>query len=229
MTSTSEIEIYATIPKLSIVDSRPSTKQEMRLILGSATDFSITSGSCLPSLGKRELEGTTLEESSKDTAPVLTMFAVDFQRQISSQSLNLRVQQPRVLVVPGFLFDVGEFFMPALGSITGTEENADSDKDPISGHNCTILSEPVYKQTAHIVHFSHSRQLVVDAFDIDEYTYDGCGKTICLNAEADSKGIHSRVLRPIIIIGRGKTLKFRNVKIEVRNLLLHYFFDAVWC
>ncbi|CAM9004161.1 unnamed protein product [Rhodiola kirilowii] len=221
MTSLSEIDLYVTIPKFSIVDIRPCTKPEMRFMLGSATDGTkqVIAGSSPPSLSKGAVKGTTSEVPYSADAPISTMFLMDYRCRTSSQSLVMRIQQPRVLVVPGFLLAVGEFFVPALGSITGREETADPQKDPISRHNCTILSEPIYKQTDDIVYFSPCNQLVVDALNVDEYTYDGCGKTICLSNEADTKGNHSHVLQPIIIIGRGKRLQFRNVKIENGSLL----------
>uniref|UniRef100_A0A7N0UXF0 PH domain-containing protein n=1 Tax=Kalanchoe fedtschenkoi TaxID=63787 RepID=A0A7N0UXF0_KALFE len=221
MTSLSETDLYVTIPKFSIVDIRPYTKPEMRLMLGSATDASkqVISGSFPPSLSRGSIMRTTSEASINLDAPISTMFLMDYRWRASSQSFVMRIQQPRVLVVLDFLLAVGEFFVPALGSITGREETADPKKDPISRHNCTILSEPVYKQIDDIVYFSPSKQLVVDAPDVDEYIYDGCGKTICLSDETDSKGTRSQVLQPIVIIGRGKRLQFVNVKIENGSLL----------
>lgn len=222
MTSLSETDLYVTIPKFSIVDSRAYTKPEMRLMLGSATDASkqVISGSFPPSLSKGAIMRTTSEVSISTDATISTMFLMDYRWRTSSQSFVLRIQQPRVLVVPDFLLAVGEFFVPALGSITGREETADPKKDPISKHNCTFLSEPIYKQTEDVVYFSPCKQLVVDALDVDEFIYDGCGKTICLTDEVDIKGNRSQALQPIVIIGRGKRLQFMNVKIEVFELLI---------
>lgn len=79
--------------------------------------------------------------------------------------------------------------------------------------------ESIYKQEEDVVHLSPSKQLVADSVGIDEYTYDGCGKVICLSVETDAKEVRSTRFRPIIVIGHGKKLRFVNVKIEVIHFL----------
>lgn len=220
MTSSSETDLYVTIPKFSILDIRPDIKPEMRLMLGSSTDaFKQASPGNFPFLFNKGSFCRTSSEAGIDTdVPISTMFLMDYRWRMSSQSVVVRVQQPRVLVVPDFLLAVGEFFVPALGAITGRDETMDPSNDPISRKNSLVLSEPVYKQTEDVVHLSPSRQLVADFLGIDEYTYDGCGKIICLNEKTDVKESQSSRYRPIIIIGRGKRLRFVNVKIEVLML-----------
>lgn len=220
MTSSSETDLYVTIPKFSILDIRPDIKPEMRLMLGSSTDaFKQASPGNFPFLFNKGCFCRTSSEAGIDTdVPISTMFLMDYRWRMSSQSVVVRVQQPRVLVVPDFLLAVGEFFVPALGAITGRDETMDPSNDPISRKNSLVLSEPVYKQTEDVVHLSPSRQLVADFLGIDEYTYDGCGKIICLNEKTDVKESQSSRYRPIIIIGRGKRLRFVNVKIEVLML-----------
>ncbi|KAM1609645.1 hypothetical protein ACFXTN_020154 [Malus domestica] len=225
MTSLSEIDLYITIPKFSVVDIRPDTKPEMRLMLGSSTDDSkqVSSGSLPFSLNKGSFRRTDSDAGfSHVDLPISTMFLMDYRWRKSSQSFVVRVQQPRVLVVADFLLAVGEFFVPALRTITGREEVMDPTNDPI-GKKCSIVfSGPIYKQTEDVVHLSPSRQLVADFLHIDEYTYDGCGKTIYLSAEMDAKELHSTRPRPIIIIGHGKRLRFMNVKIENGSILRKY-------
>lgn len=223
MTSLSETDLYITIPKFSVVDIRPDTKPEMRLMLGSSTDASkhVSSGSLPFSLNKGSFRRADSDAGFHVDLPVSTMFLMDYRWRKSSQSFVVRVQQPRVLVVADFLLAVGEFFVPALRTITGREEVMDHENDPISKNSSIVFSEPIYKQTEDVVHLSPSRQLIADSLHIDEYTYDGCGKTICLSGEMDAKELHSTRLGPIIIIGRGKRLRFMNVKIEVLILPLH--------
>ncbi|KAL3831089.1 hypothetical protein ACJIZ3_019891 [Penstemon smallii] len=205
MTSLSEADLYITIPKFSILDFRPSTKPEMRLMLGSCTDVP-----------------KQMSPERNADLPNSTMFLMDARWRLSSQSFVLRVQQPRVLVVPDFLLAVGEFFVPALGTITGREEMMDPKNDPISKNNSIVLSAPLYKQIEDIVQLSPGRQLVADTVGIDEYIYDGCGNIICLTDEKEVKEFHASVIRPIIIIGRGKRLRFVNVKFENGLLLRKY-------
>ncbi|CAH9120434.1 unnamed protein product [Cuscuta epithymum] len=205
MTSLSEADLYVTIPKFSILDSRPDTKPEMRLMLGSCSDAH--------------------KQMSPDVnydPPTSTMFLMDCRWRISSMSFVVRIQQPRILVVPDFLLAVCEYFVPSLGTITGREEMMDPGNDPIVKNSSIILSAPFYKQTEDIVHLSPSRKLVADAVGIDEYMYDGCGKTIRLTIEGEVKEFHSSEANYIIIIGRGKRLRFFNVTIENGLLLRKY-------
>ncbi|XP_071939359.1 uncharacterized protein [Coffea arabica] len=202
MTSLSEADLYITIPKFSIIDNRPSTKPEMRLMLGSCTDV-------------------MKQMSSESTAdvPTSTMFVMDCRWRLSSQSFVVRVQQPRILVVLDFLLAVCEFFVPSLGTLTGREEMMDPKNDPVIKSKSIILLTPLYKQIDDMVILSPNRQLVADAVGVTEHVYDGCGKTICLSDDKDNKEFQSSGNWPIIVIGRGKRLRFMNVKIENGSLL----------
>lgn len=211
MTSLSEADLYITIPKFSILDIRPNTKPEMHLMLGSCAD------------APKQI----FPEPNVDL-PNSTMFLMDSRWRPSSQSFVVRIQQPRVLVVPDFLLAVCEFFVPALGTITGRDEMMDPKNDPISKNNSIVLSGPLYKQMEDIVQLSQSRQLVADAVGIDEYIYDGCGKTVCLTDENEMKEFHSAGTLPIIVIGRGKRLRFVNVKIEVPAYLSYIFIIIIF-
>ncbi|XP_059643008.1 uncharacterized protein LOC132284858 [Cornus florida] len=224
LTSLSEADLYVTIPRFSILDIRSNTKPEMHLMLGSCADVpkQASTGIFPFFLNKGGFMRIDSQFAPSMDIPNSTMFVMDYRRRLSSQSFVLRVQQPRVLVVPDFLLAVCEFFVPALGAITGREELMDPRNDPITRNNSIILSAPVYKQAEDIVHLSPSRQLVVDAIGVDQYTYDGCGKTIFLSLEADLKEVPSSGFRPIIIIGRGKRLRFINVKIENGSHLRKY-------
>lgn len=229
MTSLSETDLYVTIPKFSIMDIRPSTKPEMRLMLGSSTDASkqLFSGKVPLFSNKRSFKRPNSEVDLDIEVPVSTMLLMDYRWRSSSLSYVVRIQQPRVLVVPDSLLAVGEFFVPSLGTITGRDEAMDPKNDPISRSNNIVLSEPVYTQSEDVVHLSPSRQLVADAVGVDEYIYDGCGKIICLSAEKHMKDFQSSKYRPIIIIGRGKRLRFVNVKIEA--CILSSFQVYIYC
>lgn len=226
MTSLSETDLYVTISKFSILDVRPNTKPEMRLMLGSSTDASKQPvAGKNPSFIKSSSKSIGNETGINFDMPISTMFLMDYRCRVSSQSFVIRVQQPRVLVVPDFLLAVAEFFVPALGALTGREETMDPKNDPISRNSSIVLMEPVYKQTEDVVHLSPSKQLVADWAGIDEYTYDGCGNCICLDVETDAKEFCSTNFRPIIFIGRGKRLRFVNVKIEV----ICFIFFLMFC
>ncbi|KAG9446693.1 hypothetical protein H6P81_012821 [Aristolochia fimbriata] len=220
-TSLCEVDLYVTIPKFSVLDVRPYTKPEMRLMLGSASDITKqTVGSTVnfPLLSPGGFERNK-ETSNEVNSPNLTMLLLDYRARSNSQSLVIRLQQPRVLVVLDFLLALCEYFVPSLGSITGREEMLDPENDPVTSNSNLVLSVPMYLQKEDVVHLSPSQQLIVDGFCFDEFIYDGCGGTICLSDEFDFKETSSSSTQPIIIIGRGKKLRFKNVKIENGGLL----------
>lgn len=195
-----EMDLYLSILKFSIHDIRLDTKSEMRLMLGS---YSETANLCA-------------EDSTDAGVSNLTMLILDYRWRSSFQSFVIRIQQPRILVVLDFLLPVVEYFVPSLGTITGREESLDPKNDPLMRADDIILSEHVFLQRENFIQLSPVRQLIVDGCDIDEFIYDGCGGTISLCEEFDKKGqLYSGI---IIIIGRGKRLRFKNVKIEVLNM-----------
>ncbi|KAL2906379.1 putative vacuolar protein sorting-associated protein 13F [Bienertia sinuspersici] len=113
-------------------------------------------------------------------------------------------------------------FVPSLRTITGREELMDPNNDPIRKNHSISLRCAVYKQEEEVIQLSPSRQLIADAPGVDDYLYDGCGRTICLNRDTNLKEIHLSRCQPIIIIGRGKRLRFVNVKIQNGSLLSKY-------
>jgi len=219
----SEMDVYVTIPKFSILDIRPDTKPEMRLMLGSYADVS-KPGLCSISGSPRtcpvsSVNTGTLENLENVTdmdISNLTMLVMDYRWRPSFQSFVIRVQQPRILVVLDFLLALVEFFVPWLGTITGRQESLHSENDPLTNCGDIILSEQIYMQQDNVVQLSPQRQLVVDGFGTDEFVYDGCGGTISLTEEFDIKG--QSYSGTIILIGCGKKLRFKNVKIEVNAL-----------
>ncbi|KAG2314342.1 hypothetical protein Bca52824_017464 [Brassica carinata] len=220
MTSLSETDLYVSVPKVSVLDIRPNTKPEMRLMLGSSVDASkqVSSESFPFSLNKGSFKRANSRAVLDFDAPCSTMLLMDYRWRASSQSCVLRVQQPRILAVPDFLLAVGEFFVPALRAITGRDETMDPTNDPITRRSGIVLCEALYKQIEEVVHLSPCRQLVADSLGVDEYTYDGCGKVISLSEQGE-KDSNSGRLEPIIIVGHGKKLRFVNVKIKNGSLL----------
>lgn len=218
-TSLFEMDLYVTIPKFSVLDIRPDTKPEMRLMLGSYADVSKPDKSENFAFPGAFLAACRNDESSYDVESItkdasnLTMLIMDYRWRSSFQSFVIRIQQPRVLVVLDFILAVAEYLFPALGTITGREETLDPKNDPLTYCDNIILSGSVYMQKDDIVYLSPRRQLIVDGYGMEEFTYDGCGGTISLSEEFDLNGRSSSGI--IILIGRGKKLRFRNVKIKV--------------
>eukprot|EP01018_Ginkgo_biloba_P025446 Gb_15429 [translate_table: standard] len=224
-TSVSEMDLYVSLPKLSILDLRPSTKPEMRLMLGSMADVekngirnncgtSIDQWMPSDSLMHDGLTKMDPWEPNKSDVPKLTMFVMDWRLKPDSQAFVVRMQQPRLLVVLDFLLAVGEYFVPALGSITGREEAMDAQNDPIIMNDHIRLNTPLYRQEEDMVFLSPDRQLIADAYHVEEFTYDGCGNTICLIEPDDIRQNSCAGFQPLIIVGYGKKLHFKNVRIK---------------
>ncbi|KAJ7520826.1 hypothetical protein O6H91_19G024000 [Diphasiastrum complanatum] len=91
-TSTDEMDLYITVPKLSIFDERAGTKPEMQLMLGSVTDVE----NCV---SENTAEVQTSIQSDSDVN--LTMLVMDLRMKPDSQAFVIRIQRPRLLVVNG--------------------------------------------------------------------------------------------------------------------------------
>ncbi|XP_078179744.1 uncharacterized protein LOC144573852 isoform X2 [Carex rostrata] len=214
-TSLLEMDLFVSIPKFSILDIRPDTKPEMQLMFGA--DSSDTSHSNV------QPQEVSLDTRLSSNAPGseacnLTMLIMDYRWRTSFQSFVIRIQQPRVLVVLDFLLAVVEYFVPSLGMITGREEATDPKNDPLTNSDDIIMHETVYHQRENIVHLSPARQLIVDGVDVEEFVYDGCGGVLSLSDEFERKGQWCSG-GTVIMIGSGKRLRFKNVKIENGALL----------
>ncbi|CAM6102066.1 unnamed protein product [Calypogeia fissa] len=212
-TTAQEMDLYVTLPKLSVVDLRADTKPEMRLMLGSMSDVDIAGGSGVETPtthrgpnGSRQSDGTT--------CPQLTMLVMDMHTKPDSQAIMIRVQRPRLLVVVDFLVAIAEFFVPSLGSITGRDEAMDVSNDPITQQDHIRLQTVYYLQSEENVILSAGRQLVADAHDIDEFVYDGGGNSLFLDISEDDAGNAQLDLEPLIFIGCNKHLRFKNIHIK---------------
>ncbi|MCO5593425.1 hypothetical protein L7F22_047439 [Adiantum nelumboides] len=198
-TSLQEITVLLTLPRFCILDLRPSTKPEMRLMLGSMADT----------------EGSTLSNVPQDTvmSPRPPMLVMDAKLKQDSQAFIVRIQRPRLLVVLDFLLSVGEFFVPSLAAVTSKEENMDSCNDPLTSQEHLRLVTAYFKQEMELMTLSSNRRLIVDYAGIDVFTYDGCGNTLALDISEKNVSLPS-VGEPLIVIGAGKKLIFKNITIK---------------
>lgn len=198
----------------------------MCLMLGSSSDVPKLNSNCFCSNEICSMSSCQhdhpriIRTTSHADIPNLTMLIVDCRWRSSSKSIVIRMQQPHVLVVLDFILAVAEFFVPAMRAITGRDETSDPENDPIFINNHIIPVQSIYIQTEKVVLLSSNRKLIIDAPGSDEIIYDGCGGTIrlidCQNNDNSSSGFGSL----IIIIGRGKKLRFMNVKIMVSPTLV---------
>ncbi|PTQ34792.1 hypothetical protein MARPO_0076s0036 [Marchantia polymorpha] len=212
-TTAQEMDIYVTVPKLSVVDLRADTKPEMRLMLGSMSDVDSVSSSGVSMINNRGDNSRGMPSESSANSE-LTMLVMDMRYKRDSSTVVIRVQRPRLLVVVDFLLAVGEFFVPSLASITGRDEAMDVSNDPVTLHDYIRLNDSIYTQVEDTVVLSAERQLVADAHDVDEFVYDGGGKTLFLDITEDISRYPKVDLEPIIFVGRFKHLRFKNIRIK---------------
>ena len=199
--STNSMDVLITLSKLSVLDQRFDTRPEMRLMLGSMAD--------VEKLGPIRVN----MEDATDSSPQLTMLVLVLRFKPESQAIVIRLQRPRLLVVVDFLLAIGQFFVPSLGNaaLESDPENPQNDAEVVDDH--IRLATSLYQQEDDTVVLSSGRQLIVEAYDVDEFIYDGCGKTLILDAKDDEIG--PVFWEPFIVIGCGKKLRFKNVRIEV--------------
>eukprot|EP00850_Spirogloea_muscicola_P018627 SM000173S02996 [mRNA] locus=s173:28246:52241:- [translate_table: standard] len=204
-TSAGEMGVLLTIPTLSVEDMRAGTKPEMRLMMGSITETDRWPGAAALKQSR--------EEGNAELCCPLTMVVMDVRFKPTSQAVVIRIQRPRVLVVLDFLLAVGEFFVPSLG-LVGGGRGGSSAADPLTGPNGHIqLTGARHNQQKGIEWLSPDRQLVADAPDVDSYEYDGQGDTLQLLEHSDGPVLSSAPSSPLIVVGHGKTLRFRNIRI----------------
>ncbi|XP_024542530.1 uncharacterized protein LOC9648284 isoform X1 [Selaginella moellendorffii] len=189
--STLETDIYVTLPKLSVVDLRPGTNAEMRMMFGSIPDV--------------EKDGQPGESEHKSVTR-LTMLVMDLRMKPHAQTIVIRMQRPRLLVVVDFLLEVSQFFVPSAVASTGDEE-----KDPLATAKHVRLVSSHYRQEEPMSIISPERQVIADAVHIQEFLYDGCDRVLELQVEDDYAGANAE---PVIVVGHGKKLRFKNVKIK---------------
>lgn len=208
--SANNMDVLITLSKLSVLDQRFDTRPEMRLMLGSMSDVEKLGGPSVPARAHVE------SESAIDSSPELTILVLDLRLNPESQAIVIRVQRPRLLVVVDFLLAIAKYFVPSLGKTGSENESEDSENVAEIGDEHIRLATPLYQQVDDTMILSCERQLIAEAYDVDEFIYDGCGKRLLLDVKDDEMG--PSIWEPFIIIGSGKKLRFKNIHIEVSSV-----------
>lgn len=144
--------------------------------------------------------------------PRLTMLLLDYRASKSGRSLALRTQKPRLLVSLDFLLAIADFFVPSFHSSECSAPTVRS--DPVGMQGNVRLSNSEYFQDAPNACLSPERQLEVDGPHVSEFVYDGNGNSLYLLAEEGGPVVAGLPPAPLILIGNGKRLRFRNVRIQ---------------
>ncbi|XP_057978559.1 uncharacterized protein LOC131164992 isoform X2 [Malania oleifera] len=205
--------LSATLKCFSVIDDREGTEHEFRLAIGKSESigysplYSVTDGENQPIVDAI----VTRDNGAK---PVPTMVILDAKFSQSSTSVSLCIQRPQLLVALDFLLAVLEFFVPTVGNMLSNEE----DENSLSIVDAIILDQSTYTQPSSEFSLSPQKPLVADDERFDHFIYDGRGGTLHLQ---DRQGfdLFGPSLEPIIYVGNGKKLQFKNVFIKSGQFL----------
>jgi len=147
--------------------------------------------------------------TGSDIGPFPSMLTLDAQFGQLSTFVSVSIQRPQLLVALDFLLAVVEFFVPTIGSVLSSEE----DKN-LNMVDAIVMDKSIYKQQTAEAFLSPLGPLIAEDEKFDNFVYDGNGGTLYLK---DRNGgiLSSPSIEPIIYVGSGKRLQFRNVVFKV--------------
>ncbi|CAH8391411.1 unnamed protein product [Eruca vesicaria subsp. sativa] len=195
--------LTATLKGFSVNDNREGTEKEFRLAVGRPADLDFGDSHSYTD-GDQGLTHSHVTNGS-DIRPLPSMLTLDAQFGQLSTFVSLCIQRPQLLVALDFLLAVVEFFVPTIGSVLSSEE----DKN-LNMVDAIIMDQSIYKQQTAEAFLSPLGPLIVEDEKFDDFVYDGNGGTLYLK---DRHGcvLSSPSTEPIIYVGSGKKLHFRNV------------------
>ncbi|KAH7316123.1 hypothetical protein KP509_21G079300 [Ceratopteris richardii] len=206
--SQQESFVMASLRSLIVKDDREGTEPALQHMIGKAdeSEYSLENYS----YGNDDNFRTDIGSSPQ------TMLVMDAKLSATSQMVSLRVQQPKLLVAVDFLLAITEFFVPSPHSVTS--ESDDFDEDLLSFEGGRYLDEPEFIQMEQEFVLSPKRPLVADCSLVKNYIYDGKGNVLRLQMEKTSD-LNGSPSQPLIFIGKGKHLRFKNISIQNAELL----------
>ncbi|VVA93348.1 unnamed protein product [Arabis nemorensis] len=195
--------LTATLKGFSVIDNREGTEKGFRLAVGRPADLDFGDSHSLTD-GDQGLTQSRVTNGG-DIRPFPSMLTLDAQFGQSSTFVSVCIQRPQLLVALDFLLAVVEFFVPTIGSVLSSEE----DKN-LNMVDAIIMDQSIYKQKTAEAFLSPQGPLIVENEKFDNFVYDGNGGTLYLK---DRRGgiLSSPSTEPIIYVGSGKRLQFRNV------------------
>ncbi|CAK9173344.1 unnamed protein product [Ilex paraguariensis] len=196
--------LSATLKDFTVIDDRSGTEQELRLAIRKPENIVYS-----PLQFGTEDDDHHLVETNVDGKPVPTMLILDVKLSHNSTFVSLNIQRPQLLVALDFLLAVVEFFVPTVRSMLSDEE----DENFLHLVDALILDQSTYSQPSPEFSLFPRRPLVVDDERYDHFIYDGRDGTLYLK---DRRGLDlsSPSKEPIIYMGNGKRLQFKNVTIK---------------
>lgn len=182
----------ATAPPRSESSSSSSSAEQGQVQQGDNTGSS--SSSCMATGGG----------GSRSPGPLPSLLTLEYRAVNSigpdpAAALQVRLQRPTLVLDVGFLMKVLHFVVPTAG-LQGPVPR------PFVSHEVHLTSQP-YLAPDHLW-LSPEYRIIADAPGLTEAVYDGQGHALVLPA-----AVPSIEHVPLIVVGRGVTLRLRNVKL----------------
>lgn len=220
MTQQSNMLLWLSLPSVCARDLRPGVPKEASLVLstaeiGAGADvgggaLSGTGAVSLPTACPKDRSSSSsmsTSSSSGQQCPGLLPSLLTLQyRAVNSigpqpaAALQVRLQRPTLVLDVGFIMKVLHFVAPQAG-LQGPVPR------PYATHEVHLQSAEPYLAPDHLW-LSPEYRIVADAPGLREAVYDGRGHALVLPA-----AVPSIEHVPLIVVGRGVTLRLRNVKI----------------
>ncbi|KAL8141812.1 hypothetical protein V2J09_014844 [Rumex salicifolius] len=198
--------LSGTLKSFNVFDDREGIEEQFRLAIGKPKG--VTYSSLLTDEENQQIvEIDVPSDSDMNLGPTMLIFDIKLSQE--STSVSLCIQRPQLLVALDFLLAVVEFFVPSVHGLMSKEE------DEASSYlmDAIILDRSTFVQPSPEFSLSPNCPLVLDDERYNHFIYDGNGGTLVLR---DRRGTNlcTPSLEPIIYIGSGKSLQFKNVVIK---------------
>lgn len=201
-TSKGNMFMSLSLPTIHVWDQRPGVAPEQSLVVSTAavtTRGSSAPASTAPPSGSHSLGDQPGVEALNPSLLSLEYRAVRSLGSRSVQAIRTRLQQPTFVVDIGFITTVLGFAVPNLS----TQESL---VRPFQTRELHLSSEPHVAEGP--LWLSPEYRLIADKPGVERFVYDGQQHPLIL-----AKGIPTTETVPLIVVGRGKTLQLRNVRI----------------
>lgn len=213
MTHLGNMLLWLSLPSVCARDLRPGVPKEASLVLstaeiGSGSDLggplSGTGATPLPTACPRYRDSSSSSKQQGPSGPLPSLLTLQYRAVNSigpepAAALQVRLQRPTLVLDVGFIMKVLHFVAPQAG-LQGPVPR------PYTTHEVHLGHEP-YLAPDHLW-LSPEYRIIADAPGLKEAVYDGQGYALVLPAS-----VPSIEHVPLIVVGRGVTLRLRNVKI----------------
>ncbi|XP_042024109.1 uncharacterized protein LOC121771392 [Salvia splendens] len=205
--------LSTTLKDLIVVDDREGTEKELRLAVGKPNVGEYNHrATMLNNKDHNVVDSNSLVEGARKYTPAILILDARFYEK--STFVSLCIQRPQLLVALDFLLDIAEFFVPTVRGEMLYDDNANFSPSV----HALIIDQPVFHQPSHEFSISPKKPLVADDDRLDLFIYDGGGGVLYLK-DRHGLNISGPSIEPLVYVGNGKRLQFRNVTIKIGSYL----------